>query len=134
MNEQREQNWYPSSKIPFYYTMISNLLEDAEESYDLFKTVQENETYLEEHTITRTINIFTEQKDIIASHRKQLSKWKCIKLTDTQKKKVDNMQKKLKKLEKLGKSILKIMNDKKENTLFESDSLEEMLNNLDKMI
>ncbi|HDR5353184.1 TPA: hypothetical protein QCS32_004941 [Bacillus thuringiensis] len=113
-----EPNWQPISALPLIADMIDGQLEEAKEQYTTLLETQQKPYALDEYTVHRVIQVYTDQLEFVPIYIKQLKKWKVeAGLTSTQQKEIKRLQEQVRQWQQVLINILDLANKLKEETI-----------------
>ena len=75
---EQEMCWYPIEQISMFETVIAEQIEDAEECYANFLKVKDKPHILDNATIDRAIQIYTERMEFIEHYDRQFARWRVV--------------------------------------------------------
>lgn len=118
MTKKPEPNWQPISALSLVADMIDGQLEEAQEQYTLLLESQQKPYVLDEYTVHRVIQVYTDQLEFVPIYIKQLEKWQIeTGLTSNQQKEIKRLQEQVKHWKQLLTDILDLANKLKEETI-----------------
>ena len=100
-----------------YKTILTFIVQNAQEQIESLKQAIPKPYVLDDYTVNRVLEVFTEQKDMIWLHDRQFNIWLNSDITSEEVKEVNRLKEQLIILEKLIDNILDIANELKENTI-----------------
>ncbi|MEH6891629.1 hypothetical protein V7024_18465 [Bacillus sp. JJ864] len=113
-----EPNWQPISALSMIANMIDGQLEDAQEQYTRLLEAQPTPHILDDYTIHRTIQVYTDQLEFVPIYKTQLKKWQLeAHTTSIQQSEIKRLQEQMKKWENILNSILHLASELKEGTI-----------------
>jgi len=98
-------------------TAIDEMLGFAEEQYGNLKQVRERSHVLDDYTVGRVIEVFTEQSNDLWLYEEQLTRWKKDEMTTTQQHEVERLGGQLTRLRKKITVILSLAEELKSGTI-----------------
>jgi hypothetical protein len=79
-----QPNWQPISSLPLIATAIDGMLEGAREQYPALEQAKNRPGVLDDFTVERVVNVYTQQASDLWLYQEQLRRWKEQKLTQAQ--------------------------------------------------
>jgi hypothetical protein len=86
---EQEVNWQPISALPLIGSMIEGMLAGAEEQYATLPEYRSRSYVLDNYTVNRVIEVYSVQADDLWVYEEQISRWRKLKLTSSQRQDVD---------------------------------------------
>lgn len=118
MTKTPEPNWQPISALSLIADMIDGQLEEAKEQYTTLLETQQKPYVLDEYTVHRVIQVYTDQLEFVPIYIKQLEKWKIeASLTSTQQKEIKRLQEQVRQWQQVLTDILDLANKLKKGTI-----------------
>jgi hypothetical protein len=118
MNNRQEPTWQPIRNLPMIADMIDSQVEEAKIQLENLLEACERPHILDDITVERTVNVFTEQQEYVLIFGNQLSKWQQEeRLTAVQEKEIDRLKEQVKIWRKTLKDILAIAEELKTGTI-----------------
>ncbi|WP_305927768.1 hypothetical protein [Bacillus mycoides] len=118
MTKTPEPNWQPISALSLIADMIDGQLEEAKEQYTTLLETQHKPHVLDEYTVYRVIQVYTDQLEFVPIYIKQLEKWQIeAGLTSNQQKEIKRLQEQVKQCKQVLTDILDLANKLKEETI-----------------
>ena len=84
-------NWQPISALPLIGSMIDGLLDEVEQQNANLQASRAKPHVLDNYTIGRVIKVYSEQAEDLWLFDGQLSRWKALNLTPSQRQEVDRL-------------------------------------------
>jgi hypothetical protein len=94
MSQLKAKNWFPLNRIPLFVRMTHDMLEISRELLCKLEKVKNNAQVLNDVFIARLIKIQTEQNERVQYVIEQCKRWRQKKLTETQQKIINDIEKK----------------------------------------
>ncbi|PGM88500.1 hypothetical protein [Bacillus cereus] len=118
MTKKPEPNWQPISALSLIANMIDGQLEDAQDQYNTLLEARQKPYVLDEYTVHRVIQVYTDQLEFVPIYIKQLEKWQIeAGLTSTQQKEIKRLQEQAKQWQQVLTDILDLANKLKGETI-----------------
>ena len=127
MEQQEKPQWQPIEKLSLITRVIDGMLQATNEQYETLQPARQQPYILDDNTVNRTIQVYTDQKDDLWVFDEQLNKWKAGRLTSAQRAEVERLQGQIQKLYEMNTTILFLAEELKEVTierLLEKDDAE----------
>jgi hypothetical protein len=109
--------WRPISDLPLVASILDSMLHDDEGQYRTLCECRPKPYVLDDDTVGRVIQVFTQQKADLPIYEQQLSHWLQGNLTANQKPEVERLLGCLAKLHELAESILALAEELKQGTI-----------------
>jgi hypothetical protein len=109
--------WQPMDKLPVIAYAIDGMLESAEEQYPTLEEGRPRPHMLDNYTVGRVVEVYTEQRDDLWLYEEQLRRWHAGTLTDTQRREVERLTGQLGRLRAVIDKILALMDGLKGGTI-----------------
>jgi hypothetical protein len=77
-------NWQPISALPLLGSMIDGLLDEVEQQHANLLACRPQPHLLDNYTVGRVIKVYTEQAGDVELNEEQLSRWKRLNVTPSQ--------------------------------------------------
>ena len=110
-------HWRPISDLPVVASILESMLHDDEGQYRTLLECRSQPYVLDDHTVGRVIQVFTQQKADLPLYQQQLSHWMAGDLTASQRGEVERLQDCVRKLQELAESILSLAEELKQGTI-----------------
>jgi len=110
-------SWRPISDLPVVASILDSMLHDDEGQYRTLCECRPKPYVLDDHTVGRVIQVFTQQKADLPLYQQQLSHWMEGDLPASQKREVERLQGCVSKLRELAESILYLAEELKQGTI-----------------
>jgi hypothetical protein len=108
VQQDPQPNWQPISSLPLIATAIDGMLEAAREQYPALEQAKNRPGSLDDFTVERVVNVYTQQASDLWLYEEQLRRWKEQKLTQAQHKEVTRLEGQLEQLRTLLDAILSL--------------------------
>ncbi len=92
MPEHTTPQWQPSSEIFLVGTMIDGMLRGAQEQYQTLLEARPKPHVLDDFTVGRVVDVFTEQRDGLWLWDEQLKRWATEPLRTLRRREVERLQ------------------------------------------
>ncbi len=92
MPAQPTPQWQASSKVFLVGTMIDGMLEGAREQYVTLLEARPTPHVLDDYTVARVVEVFTQQRDDLWLWDEQLKRWDGETLTPLRRREVERLQ------------------------------------------
>jgi len=109
--------WRPISDLPVVASILDSMLHDDEGQYRTLCECRPKPYVLDDHTVGRVIQVFTQQKVDLPLYQQQLWHWMEGDLPASQKREVERLQDCVAKLRELAESILSLAEELKQGTI-----------------
>ena len=109
--------WRPISDLPVMASILDSMLHDDEGQYRTLCECRPKPYVLDDHTVVRVIQVFTQQKTDLPLYQGQVSHWMAGDLTVNQRREVERLQGCVTKLQELAESILSLAEELKQGTI-----------------
>ena len=109
--------WRPINDLPIVASILDSMLHDDEGQYRTLLECRAKPYVLDDHTVGRVIQVFTQQKADLPLYQQQLSHWIAGDLTASQRGEVERLQGRVTKLQELAESILSLAEELKQGTI-----------------
>ena len=109
--------WRPISDLPVVASILDSMLHDDEGQYRTLLECRPKPYVLDDQTVGRVIQVFTQQKADLPIYQQQLSRWNTGDLSATQRREVERLQGCVTKLRELAESILFLAEELKQGTI-----------------
>lgn len=109
--------WRPISDLPVMASILDSMLHDDEGQYRTLCECRPKPYVLDDHTVGRVIQVFTQQKADLPLYQQQLAHWMAGDLTASQRREVERLQGCVTKLQELAESILSLAEELKQGTI-----------------
>ena len=109
--------WRPISDLPVMASILDSMLHDDEGQYRTLCECRPKPYVLDDHTVVRVIQVFTQQKTDLPLYQGQVSHWMAGDLTVSQRREVERLQGCVTKLQELAESILSLAEERKQGTI-----------------
>ncbi len=84
-------NWQPISALPLISSMIDGLLDEVEKQNTNLAAGRSKPHVFDNHTVARVIKVYSAQAEDLWLYEGQLSRWKALNLTPSQRQEVDRL-------------------------------------------
>jgi len=109
--------WQPIDKLPVIAYAIDGMLESAEEQYPTLEEARPRPHMLDDYTVGRVVEVYTEQRDDLWMYEEQLRRWSAQTLTTSQRREVERLTGQLGRLRAVIDTILALMDELKGGTI-----------------
>ncbi len=109
--------WQPIDKLPVIAYAIDGMLESAEEQYPTLEEARPRPSMLDDYTVGRVVEVYTEQRDDLWMYEEQLRRWSAQTLTTSQRREVERLTGQLGRLRAVIDTILALMDELKGGTI-----------------
>ena len=109
--------WRPISDLTIVASILDSMLHDDEGQYRTLLECRPKPYVLDDHTVGRVIQVFTQQKTDLPLYQGQVSHWMAGDLTVSQRREVERLQGCVTKLQELAESILSLAEERKQGTI-----------------
>jgi hypothetical protein len=109
--------WQPIDKLQVIAYAIDGMLESAEEQYPTLEEARPRPHMLDDYTVSRVIEVYTEQRDDLWLYEEQLRHWQGGTLTAAQRREVERLTGQLGRLREVIDTILALMDELKGGTI-----------------
>ncbi|MCQ6288900.1 hypothetical protein [Bacillus cereus] len=118
MTKTPEPNWQPISALSMIANMIDGQLEESQEQYITLLETQQKPHVLDDYTVHRVIQVYTDQLEFLPIYIMQLEKWQNeVSLTLTQQNEIKRLQEQVTLWKQVLTDILNLANKLKEETI-----------------
>ncbi|MGH0792264.1 hypothetical protein ACQVTU_32615 [Bacillus cereus] len=118
MTKTPEPNWQPISALSMIANMIDGQLEESQEQYITLLETQQKPHVLDDYTVHRVIQVYTDQLEFLPIYIMQLEKWQNeVSLTLTQQNEIKQLQEQVTQWKQVLTDILNLANKLKEETI-----------------
>jgi hypothetical protein len=83
--------WQPIGKLPVIAYAIDGMLESAEEQYPTLEEARPRPHMLDDYTVSRVVEVYTEQRDDLWLYEEQMRRWHAGTLTAAQRREVERL-------------------------------------------
>jgi len=109
--------WQPINKLSVIAYAIAGMLESAEEQYPTLEEGRPRPHMLDDYTVGRVVEVYTEQRDDLWLYEEQLRRWSAQTLTVGQRREVERLTGQLGRLRAVIDKILVLMDELKGGTI-----------------
>ena len=109
--------WQPIDKLPVIAYAIDGMLESAEEQYPTLEEARPRPSMLDDYTVGRVVEVYTEQRDDLWMYEEQLRRWSAQTLTTSQRREVERLTGQLGRLRAVIDKLLVLMDELKGGTI-----------------
>jgi hypothetical protein len=109
--------WQPINKLPVIAYAIEGMLESAEEQYPTLEEGRPRPHMLDDYTVGRVVEVYTEQRDDLWLYEEQLRRGSAQTLTVGQRREVERLTGQLGRLRAVIDKILVLMDELKGGTI-----------------
>jgi len=111
MPEHTTPQWQSSGKVFLIGTMIDGMLRGAEEQYQTLLEARPKPHVLDDFTVGRVVDVFTEQRDDLWLWDEQLKRWAAEPLGTLRRREVERLQGQMTALHKVVDEILALADE-----------------------
>lgn len=112
-----QPRWHPISALPLIGKVIDEGLKAAEDQYRLLLEAKHRPRVLDDHTVERTVEVFSETQEDLWVFDEQLLRWSKTGLTPRQRTEVDRLILQQRRMRELVEEILALADDLKATTI-----------------
>ncbi len=109
--------WQPIDKLPVIAYAIDGMLASAEEQYPTLEEARPRPHMLDDYTVGRVVEVYTEQRDDLCLYEEQLRRWRAGMLTAAQRREIERLTGQLGRLRVVIDTILALMDELKGGTI-----------------
>ena len=109
--------WQPMDKLPVIAYAIDGMLESAEEQYPTLEEARPRPHMLDNYTVSRVVEVYTEQRDDLWLYEEQLRRWSAQALTTGQRREVERLTGQLGRLRERIDAILTLASELRAGTI-----------------
>ncbi len=109
--------WQPIGKLPVIAYAIDGMLGSAEEQYPTLEEARPQPHMLDDYTVGRVVEVYTEQRNDLWLYEEQLRRWSAQALTAAQRREVERLTGQLGRLRAVIDKILALMDELKGGTI-----------------
>lgn len=118
MSQQPESpQWQPIRVMQECIPMVDGMLEEVQSQQNNMLEAQKKPHTMDDATIQRVIDVYSEQHDFLWVYREQFSRWKQESPTPKQLKDINKLEQQVEKIDQALTGILKIADDIKDKTI-----------------
>ena len=117
MAKEPTPQWQPLEKLPFIAWAIDGMLESAEENYTNLQPARKRPSMLDDYTVGRVIEVYSQQQSDLWLYDEQLKRWGAEALTAGQRKEVTRLTTQMQRLHEVLTAILALADELKEGTI-----------------
>src|SRR5260370_13560107 len=117
MPKQPQPQWQPISMLPMIATHIDGMLGAAQEQYQTLLPAKEKPHVLDNHTVSRVIQVFTDQQNDLWLFDEQLKRWQLESLTGEQQVDIEHLASQVTKLREQITAIFALANQRNKGTI-----------------
>lgn len=118
MTKTPEPNWQTISALSMIANMIDGQLEESQKQYITLLETQQKPHVLDDYTVHRVIQVYTDQLEFLPIYIMQLEKWQNeVSLTLTQQNEIKRLQEQVTQWKQVLTDILNLANKLKEETI-----------------
>jgi len=115
MAQEPTPQWQPIDQLPAIASAMAGMLESAEEQYPTLEEARPH--MLDDYTVSRVVEVYTEQRDDLWLYEEQLRRWHAGTLTAGQRREVERLTGQLGRLRAVIDKILALMDEIKGGTI-----------------
>ena len=97
--------------------MIDGLLDEVEQQYGNLQSCRPQPHVLDDYTVDRVVKVYTEQAGDVALYARQLSRWKRLNLTPSQREEVNRLAEQIPTIRERISAILALAEELKGGTI-----------------
>jgi hypothetical protein len=105
---QPKINWQPISALSLIASMLDGLLDEVEKQYANLQACRPNPYVLDHDTVGRVIEVYSTQAEDVRLYEEQLSRWKLLNLTPSQRQEVKRLSEQIPTLKERITAILAV--------------------------
>jgi len=109
--------WQAIDKLPVIAYALDGMLESAEEQYPTLEEARPRPHMLDDYTVGRVVEVYTEQRDDLWMYEEQLRRWRTGTLTDAERREVERLTGQIGRLRAVIDKILALMDELKGGTI-----------------
>jgi hypothetical protein len=117
MAQKPTSQWQPLEKLPMIAWAIDGMLESAEENYANLQPARKRPSMLDNYTVARVIEVYSQQRDDLWLYDEQLRRWAALSLTAVQRQEVTRLTTQMQRLHEVLTAILALAAELKEGTI-----------------
>lgn len=118
MSQQSESpQWQPIRVMHECIPMIDGMLEEVQSQHNNMLEAQKKPHTMDDATIQRVIDVYSEQHEFLWVYREQFSRWKQESPTQQQLKDINRLEQQVDKIDQVLTGILKIADEIKDKTI-----------------
>ncbi|UJB72290.1 hypothetical protein HRE53_27205 (plasmid) [Acaryochloris sp. 'Moss Beach'] len=118
MSQQPESpQWQPIRVMQECIPMVDGMLEEVQSQHNNMLEAQKKPHTMDDATIQRVIDVYSEQHEFLWVYREQFSRWKQESPTPQQLKDINRLEQQVDKIDQVLTGILKIADDIKGKTI-----------------
>jgi hypothetical protein len=110
-------NWQPISALSLIGSMVDGLLDEAEQQYEKLRSYRARPHVLDDYTVGRVIQVYTDQAGDVGLYSEQLSRWSGLNLTPSQRREVARLSEQIPRIRERISAILALATELKGGTL-----------------
>ena len=113
-------NWQPISALPLITSLIDGLLDETEQQYENLRSCRPQphvRDVLDDYTVGRVIQVYTDQAGDVGLYAEQLSRWSGLNLTASQRREVARLSEQIPRIRERISAILALANELKGGTI-----------------
>lgn len=117
MTEQPTPHWQSIGQLSLIASLIDEMVEGADEHAGTLREARTRPYVLDDYTVQRVIEVFTNQQNDLWLFEEQLQRWQAEMLTSDQRWEVARLGRQLERLREVIRSILILAEELKERTI-----------------
>ena len=117
MTHTPQPDWKPIEFLPTYLTILRGILESNGEQYDALSKARHKPYVLDDHTIQRSLKLFTEQKEFFWVWEGQIDRWSKLNLGPFHYNMLQELKDILRKVKILNTTILDLVQELEPHTI-----------------
>ncbi len=110
-------NFYPIANLSMFSKLLDEQLENDLEQLATLKQAEDRPHILDNATVTRIINLYTDAADLIWYYEQQLHRWRQGKLTEQQSREISRLDQQVADLDQCHRDILELCDRFQDNTI-----------------
>lgn len=114
---QPKINWQPINALPLIASLIAGLLDEVEKQYANLQASRPKSYVLDYDTLGRVIEVYATQADDVRLYEEQLSRWKPLNLTPSQRQEVNRLSEQIPTIKERITAILALAAELKGGTI-----------------
>lgn len=117
MTHESSFHFNPISKLPLIGGFIDQELQEVTEQYANLKLARSRPHVLDDYTVNRVIEVYSEQRDDLWLNEEQLARWQKLSLSASQRQEVERLVGQVAKLRETLSAILTLADELKQGTI-----------------
>jgi hypothetical protein len=116
-NSPPKVTWQPISALPLIGSMIDGLLDEVEKQFANLQACRSKPYVLDNYTVGRVIKVYSAQVEDLRLYEGQLTRWKNLNLTPSQRQEVDRLAERIPTIKERITAILALAEELKGSTI-----------------